>query len=225
MATIDLTEATFAETIAADGIVLVDWWASWCGPCRMFAPIFSSVADQHPDITFAKVDTEAERRLAGMFGISSIPTLVAFRDKIVVFSQAGALPAPALEQVISGVRELDMDDVRRQIEAQQSEQERARASVADLAAAHAQGAVVIDVRERHEYLAGHLADAQLMPMNTVPARVQDLPTDRPVYVICQTGARSSQATAFLRSKGVDAINVEGGMSEWERNGYAVTRGA
>jgi thioredoxin 1 len=115
MATVNLTEDTFEATVSRDGIVLVDWWASWCGPCRMFAPVFEAASEQHPDVTFGKVDTEAQPGLAGAANIMSIPTLMAFRDGILVFAQPGALPAPALEQVITAVRELDMDDVRRQI--------------------------------------------------------------------------------------------------------------
>ena len=118
MATVNLTGETFESTVASEGITLVDWWASWCGPCRMFAPVFEAASDKHGDIVFAKVDTEAEADLAGAAGIMSIPTLMAFRDGVLVFSQPGALPAAALEQVITAVRELDMDDVRRQIEEQ-----------------------------------------------------------------------------------------------------------
>ena len=115
MATVDLTEETFESTVTGEGITLVDWWAAWCGPCRMFAPVFEAASEQHEDITFAKVDTEAQQGLAGAAGIMSIPTLMAFRDGVLVFSQPGALPAQALEQVIAAVRELDMDDVRRRL--------------------------------------------------------------------------------------------------------------
>mgnify|MGYP003429440540 CR=1 FL=1 len=115
MATVNLTSETFKDVVGGEGITLVDWWAGWCGPCRMFAPIFEAASAQYDDITFAKVDTEAESQLAGAAQIRSIPTLMAFRDGVLVFSQPGALPAPALGQIIQAVRGLDMDDVRRQI--------------------------------------------------------------------------------------------------------------
>ena len=120
MATQTVTMDSFRETIADNDIVLLDFWAEWCGPCRSFAPVFEKASAEHTDVVFGKIDTEDQRELAGGFGITSIPTLAAFREGIMVFSQPGALPAPALEQVITAVKGLDMDDVRRQVAEQQA---------------------------------------------------------------------------------------------------------
>lgn len=115
MATVELTEATFEAAVTTNDIVLVDFWAAWCGPCQVFAPVFEASSQAHPDVVHTKVDTDAEQGLAQAAGISSIPTLMAFRDGVLVFSQAGALPPHSLEQVVQAVKSLDMDAVRAQV--------------------------------------------------------------------------------------------------------------
>ena len=122
MSTLTMTSANHDETVK-DGIVLIDFWAAWCGPCRRFGPIFEKVSEQHPDAVFAKVDTDAEPQLQAMYGVSSIPTLVVYRDGIPVFGQPGALPEPALQDIIGQVKALDMDDVRTRYQAQMEERE------------------------------------------------------------------------------------------------------
>jgi thioredoxin 1 len=120
LASVTLGQHNFEEVVTSNGIVLVDFWAAWCGPCRMFGPVFESASEEHPDIVFGKVDTEAEQALAAHFGIMSIPTLMAFRDQVLLYAQPGALPAPTLDQLIGKIRALDMDQVRGTIDAQEA---------------------------------------------------------------------------------------------------------
>ncbi len=122
MATKDITEAEFEKTLEDNDIVFVDFWADWCGPCKMFAPVYEKVSEENPDVVFAKVDTEAERGLAAAANITSIPTLMAFRDKILVYAQPGAVNAAQLQELVDGVKAIDMDEVREQLAAQQQEQ-------------------------------------------------------------------------------------------------------
>ncbi|MGO1917074.1 MAG: thioredoxin family protein, partial [Brevibacterium aurantiacum] len=120
MSTIEITKDNFESTITDSSILLLDFWADWCGPCKQFAPVYEEASEQNSDVVFGKVDTEAQQELAGLFAISSIPTLVAFREGIVVFAQPGALAAPQLEQVITAVKELDMNEVREELAKQEA---------------------------------------------------------------------------------------------------------
>ena len=121
MATIDISAENFESTITDNDIVLVDFWADWCGPCKRFGPIYEKSSEQHGDVVYAKLDTDANQQLSGQLGIEGIPTLMAFREGVMVFNQAGALPGPALEQVIDAVKKLDMDEVHAQVAKLQAE--------------------------------------------------------------------------------------------------------
>ena len=123
MAVIEITRDTFDSTVTGNDIVLLDFWAPWCGPCRQFAPVFESMSESHPDVVFAKINTEEEREIAGHFQIRSIPTLMVFRQQIIVYAEPGALPPAALASIVEKVKELDMDDVRRQVAEQGAQQE------------------------------------------------------------------------------------------------------
>ena len=122
VATVEVTQENFNQVVSGNGMVIVDFWAPWCGPCRSFAPAYEAASEKHPDVVFAKVNTEEQQALAGYFQIRSIPTLMIFRDKIIIFAQPGALPAAALDQVIEKAKALDMDEVRREIAAEQNQQ-------------------------------------------------------------------------------------------------------
>ncbi|MGN0062775.1 MAG: thioredoxin [Nocardioides sp.] len=219
MSTRDLTLADFETTVTGDGIVLVDLWAEWCGPCKQFAPTFEASSEKHPDVVHAKVDTEAEQELAGMLQVRSIPTLMLFRDGVLLFNQAGALPAAALDDVISQAKALDMDEVRRQIAEADAHPD--ELDLDTFAAAHAQGAFVLDVRQADEYASGHVPGAVHIAMGDLPAHLAELPEGERVHVICQSGGRSRQAVGYLQSQGIDAVNVTDGTGGWIQRGWPV----
>jgi thioredoxin 1 len=131
MSTVTLTAQNFQEYVEKPGILLIDWWATWCGPCRAFAPIYEQAAEKNPDVVFGKIDTDAEQELAMTFEIRSIPTLMIFRDQVLVFARPGMIPGPALDELVQKVKDLDMDDVRRKVAA--DEAAHAQAEIAEIA--------------------------------------------------------------------------------------------
>jgi len=215
----EVSSEGFDAFVTAHDIVLVDFWAEWCGPCRAFAPVFESAASQNADIAFAKVNTEIETDLAARAQITSIPTLMAFREGILVFREAGALPGPELAKLIAAVRDLDMAAVRAQIAEGAPDEE---IDVEVLAERHAAGEFVLDVREDYEFAGGRVPQAHHIPMNEVPARLEELPQQR-INVICQSGGRSRAITDYLRAQGFEAVNVAGGTAAWAARGWPLER--
>lgn len=225
MTTKDLTAADFEQTIAEHDIVLVDFWAAWCGPCQMFAPVYEAAAGRHPDVVFGKLDTEAERAVAAAAGITSIPTLMGFREGVLVFSQPGALPGSALDQVVEGIRALDMTQVREQLARQRELLDLPLEVDQDsFAAARAAGASVIDCREPAEYAAGRVPGAELVPMGLLQDRVEELSTRGPLYLVCASGGRSQTAAELLRRAGIEAYSVAGGTLAWQGSGREMEEG-
>lgn len=226
MATITLTDQTFEAAVAERSILLVDFWAAWCGPCRQFAPVYEQASERHPDVIFAKVDTEAEHKIAAAAQITSIPTLMVFREGVLVFSQPGALPATALDDLIGQVKDLDMEEVHAQVARQRDLRDAPlEIGAADFAAAWTPEARVLDVREPSEYQAGHVPGAQLIPLGELPDRFEEATGDGPLYVICASGNRSRGAAEALRRTGIEAYSVAGGTSAWAAAGREIVTGA
>lgn len=209
MPTISLTADNFEQKAIGAGITIVDFWAQWCGPCRNFAPVFEAASEVHTDITFGKVDTDAEQELSSSAEISSIPTLMVFRDGILIYREAGALPAPQLEALIASVRALDMDHVREQVAKQVEggiETLMARAFMERLIQT---GAVLLDVRTPDEYAAGHVAGARLIDVQQPDfgMNVASLDPSLVYAIYCRAGARAMVAAEQMQIAGFPQLIV------------------
>ena len=209
MPTIALTADNFEQKAIGAGITVVDFWAQWCGPCRNFAPVFEAASEVHTDITFGKVDTEAERELSASAQISSIPTLMVFRDGILIYREAGALPAPQFEELIASVRALDMDQVREQV-ARQEEGGLEKLPAAEFMQRVIQtGAVLLDVRTPQEYAAGHVAGAQLIDVQQPDfgMNIAGLDPSQAYAIYCRAGARATVAAEQMQIAGFPRLIV------------------
>lgn len=209
MPTISLTADNFEQKAIGAGITIVDFWAQWCGPCRNFAPIFEAASEVHTDITFGKVDTDAEQELSSSAQISSIPTLMVFRDGILIYREAGARPAPQLEELIASVRALDMDQVREQVAKQVEGGIEALTARAFMERVIQTGAVLLDVRTPEEYAAGHVAGAQLIDVQQPDFGMNVASLDPSfVYAIyCRAGARAMVAAEQMQIAGFPQLIV------------------
>ena len=209
MPTVSLTADNFEHKAIGAGITIVDFWAAWCGPCRNFAPVFEAASDVHTDITFGKVDTEAEQELASSAQISSIPTLMVFRDGILIYREAGALAAPQFEELITAVRALDKDEVRAQV-AKQAEGGVEMLTARDFMQRVIQsGAVLLDVRTPDEFAAGHVAGAQLIDVQQPDfgMNVASLDPSLTYAIYCRAGVRATVAAEQMQIAGFPHLIV------------------